>query len=101
MLRSAGDSPRALFLHFLLELTMSASGMGMRRVRGQSDDALQVRGFDEFGLALVPSCQDLRRRRASELTGMDNARESDVRDVAGRGVDSFKIPDGLGTGLNA
>lgn len=100
MLWSTGDSPRALFLHLLLDLTFSAPRMGMRRVRGQSNNALQFRGFDEFGLTLVPFCQDLCRRRASKLTGMDDAGESDMGYVARCGIDSFKIPYSLGTAIN-
>lgn len=99
MLWSAGNSTRALFLHLLLDLTFSATRMSMRRVRGQSNNALQIRGFDEFGLTFVPFCQDFCRRRASKLTGMDDARESDMRNVARCGVDSFKVPYSLGTAL--
>jgi hypothetical protein len=52
--------------------------------------------FDQAAFALVPGFEDFLGGRAAEDSWVDETGEFDAWDVAGRAVDSFKVPDRFG-----
>ena len=98
MLWSAGNRSCALFTDLLLDVLAAGTDVNGLRVRRQRYDALEMRVCrDELSLTLVPCRQYLRRRCTAQNAGMDEACETNARDVAGRAEDAFEVPDGLRT----
>ena len=59
VLRSAGDGPRAFLADLLLQIARGGARVDVLRLRRLRDDALQLRGRYELGLAAVPLREDL------------------------------------------
>lgn len=97
VLRSARDSPGAIFLYLFLDIGFGITRMSMRGIWRQGDYALEVSRLDELGFALIPLRQNLCRRCTSELAGVDNSREADMGDMARCRVDAFEVPNSLGS----
>lgn len=68
---------------------------GQRRLRNHSI-SFRV-GGNQFAFTAIPVRQNLRRRRTSQDTGMDQPGKSDMGDMTRRAEDAFKIPDRFGT----
>ena len=69
--------------------------MDILRLRGLRDDALQLGGRDELGLAAVPLREDLGAGGATQDARVDEAGEADMREVARGAEDAFEVPDGF------
>ena len=95
VLRSSGDGPRAFLADLVLQIARGGTRVDVLRLRGLRDDALQLRGRDELGLAAVPLGQDLGAGGAAQDTRVNEAGEADVREVARGAEDAFEVPDGF------
>ena len=95
VLRPPRDGPRSLLADLGLDLVGRAAGVHVLWLGRLGDDALEGRGADEFGFALVPRLEDFLRRGAAEDAGMDQARKADVRDVARGAEDALEVPNRL------
>lgn len=95
VLGTAGDCTCAFFADFFFYLVRSGASVDVLRLRGLSDDAFQFCGGDEFGFAAVPFGEDFGGRGAAHDAGMDQAWETDVRQVSGGAEDALEVPDGF------
>lgn len=96
VLRSTRDSPRPLLADLLLDVGGGDAGVGVEGLGRLGDVALELVGGDELALARVPGVEHVGRGRAAQDARVDQAGELDVRDVPGRGVDAFEVPDSFG-----
>lgn len=69
--------------------------MDILRLRRLGDNALQLGGRDELGLAAVPLREDLGAGGTAQDARVDEAGEADVREVARGAEDAFEVPDGF------
>jgi hypothetical protein len=99
MLRSSRNRPGALLSHFFLDSGVCASGVHTRLEGRKGDVTVELIGGNELPLTLVPCGEDFGRRGAAKDTGVDEAGELDVGDVARRAVDAFKVPNGFCSGI--
>ena len=94
--RAAGYSARTFFTYFFFELAGRGAGvdvLGLGRLR---DDAFEFGGADEVGFAAVPLGEDLGGGGTAEDAWVDEAGESEVRDVPRGAEDAFEVPDRFG-----
>ena len=96
VLGAAGDGPRALLSHFVLQLPGRGASVDILRLRRLGDDSLELGGADEMRFATVPLGQDFGGGSAAEDARMYETGESQMRDVAGGAEDAFKVPYGFG-----
>lgn len=68
---------------------------GLEGTESERRTASRIRS-DELSLSLVPEVEQLLRRSGTDQSWVSNTAESHSRNVSGRGVDSFEVPDGLG-----
>lgn len=66
--------------------------LGLRRL---CDNAFERGGFDQFGFAGVPCCEELGARGAAQDAWVNESRETDVGEVPGGAEYAFEI---LGVG---
>lgn len=97
VLRTTGDRPGSFLADTLFGGFVRGSGVDVGWLGWLSDDSRQGRRRDEFSFALVPFGEDLRGRRTTQNARVDEAGETDARDVAGRAEYTFEIPNGFGT----
>jgi hypothetical protein len=98
VLRTARDSPRTLAADLGLGLLIRTTGVNIDRLRWVGDFAVQLVRFDQIALTLVPRRQDLGGGCTAQDTGVDEAGELDVGDVAGGAEDALEIPDSFCSG---
>lgn len=67
--------------------------MNVLRLRRLRNDAIKLVGTDQFAFPSVPLGENLGRRRTTEDTRMDQAWETDPRDVTRGTEDAFEIPN--------
>ena len=99
VLGAAGDGARALLADFVLERAGGRAGVDVLGLGRLGDDALELGRADELGFAAVPLGEDFGGGGAAEDAGVDEAGESQVRDVAGGAEDAFKVPNRFRTGF--
>ena len=98
VLGAARDGASAVAADLLRECLIGAAAVDVGRVRGLGHDTVERASRDQFLFPLVPCCQHFMRRRAAQDARVDQAGESDVRNVTRGAEDAFEIPDGFGTG---
>lgn len=82
VLWAARDGACALFTDFLLQCLVSGACMDVLWLRRLGDDALKVGSGDELRFTAIPLSQDLGRRSTAKDARMNQARESDMRQMA-------------------
>lgn len=92
--RAAWDSASAFEAYRFFECTCGGTGVDVFWFWEVGDDAVKGVGCDEVGLAAGPVGEDLGGWSAAHDSGVDQAGEADVGDVAGGAEDAFKVPDG-------
>lgn len=97
MLRPPWDCPGTLPPDLGLNLARRTAGVDVLGFGGLGDDAVEFVGADEFPFALVPDGEDFGGRGTAHDSGVDEAWEADVGDVAGGAEDTFEVPDGFCT----
>ena len=100
MLGATGDGSCTFLTHLVFDIACSAACVYVLRLGGLGDnffEFLRGVGADELAFAAVPFGQDFGGWGAAEDTGVDEAGEADVGDMAGGCKDTFEIPDGFGT----
>jgi hypothetical protein len=69
-------------------------------LRRLCNDALETSGFDEVGFSAIPLSKDFMRRGATENARVNEAGETDTRNVSRRAEDALEVPDCLCTCKN-
>ena len=96
MFWAAGYGPRALLAHFFFELGGCGASVDVLGLRWLRDDTFEFGGADEVGFAAIPLGEYLGGGSTAEDAGVDETRESEMRDVAGGAEDAFEVPDCFG-----
>ncbi len=100
MLGATGNGSCTFLADLVFDISCSAACVYVLRLWGLRNDFFEFLhgvGADELAFTAVPFGQDFGGWGAAEDTGVDEAGEADVGDVAGRCKNTFKIPDGFGT----
>ncbi len=95
VLGPAGNCPGSLLPDLFLDVATRGPGVHVLRLGWFGDDRVELVFADQLPFTLVPGREHFGRGRAAHDTGVDQAREANVRDVTGGAEDAFKVPDCL------
>lgn len=95
VLGATRDRSSALLADLFLDVVRCAARVHIDGLGWLGNDSVHGIGRDEFAFSFIPYCEHLGRWCTAENTGMDQAGEADVGNVAGGTEDAFKVPDCL------